>query len=129
MKEKRERRNAYRKTTESISVEDITLTNHFNIIAKLGRIVTASTNSFLMEIRRDQIVPKELKTSLNLDALLGETVVLFLPQMNLDLDGKIIKTRHVGKGSFEIVVAFSEDIPEYWRECLVDLLPEPGELD
>ena len=48
--------------------------------------------------------------------------------MNLDLDGRVVRASHIGRGAFEIALEFSEDIPEYWRECLVDLLPEPGEI-
>jgi hypothetical protein len=61
--------------------------------------------------------------------LVNQRVVLFLPQMNLDLDGTVMRTKHIGKGQFELGIKFSDDVPEYWRECLIDLLPRPGELD
>lgn len=124
-----ERRRVQRKTTEAVTVEDLTDCSNYNIIAKQGHILTASTKSFLVQIHRDQIVPKDLKQNLSLDGVVGQQIVLYLPQMSLDLDGQIIRAHHIGKGVFELVIAFSEDIPEYWRECLIELLPTPGEFD
>lgn len=49
--------------------------------------------------------------------------------MNLDLDGTVNRTLHKGRGNFEIAIEFSRDVPEYWRECLIDLLPAPGEME
>ena len=74
-------------------------------------------------------IPEDLKNNLTLDRIIGESVVMFLPQMNLDLDGTIRRAHHKGKGVFEIAVDFSEGVPEYWRECLIDLLPSPGEME
>ena len=53
---------------------------------------------------------------------------MFLPQLNLDLDGTIIRTKHIGKGVFEVALTFAPDTPHFWRECLVELLPAPGEV-
>ena len=49
--------------------------------------------------------------------------------MNLELDGKIARTSYIGDGVFEIAVDFSETAPTYWRECLLDLLPDQGEFE
>lgn len=124
-----ERRASIRKTIHSIHVSDLTAMNNYGIIAREGAIIDASPFGFLMTIKRRDLVPIGLKENLTLDSLIGQQVVLFLPEMNLDLDGKITRTAHKGKGMFEVAVEFSEDIPSYWRECLVDLLPKPGELD
>jgi hypothetical protein len=35
----------------------------------------------------------------------------------------------LGKKGFYVAIDYSEEAPEYWRECLMDLLPNPGELD
>lgn len=122
------RRISSRKEIEGIEINDLTSITNYSVIARHGRIINASCTGFLVEIERQWLVPEELRENLNLSSTLGQAVVLFLPQMNLDLDGTITRAKHVGKGRFVIAIDFSIDVPEYWRNCLVDLLPEPGEL-
>ena len=123
-----ERRILNRKSVDSIHVEEITSLNSYSLIANEGYIVDASIKGFLMVVTRKDLVPKELKENLSIDSLVGKKLCLYLPQMNLDLDGKVVRTNHIGRGVFEIALEFSDEIPEYWRECLVDLLPAPGEI-
>ncbi len=125
---KSERRVAGRKEVEGILISDLTSITNYSVIAKTGRIVNASTSGFLVEISRRDLVPKTLRQNLNLESLLGQQVALYLPQMNLDLDGTVSRTTHVGKGVFAVAIDFSFEVPEYWRACLVDLLPMPGEM-
>jgi hypothetical protein len=123
------RRMAERKHVEGIEINDLTSIISYAVIARQGRIINASSSGFLVEVERQWLVPEDLRTSLSLASMLGQAVVLFLPQMNLDLDGTITRTKHIGQGRFVIAIDFSHDVPEYWRNCLVDLLPEPGEFD
>jgi hypothetical protein len=125
---KSERRVANRKAVEGIQISELTSISNYSVIAHTGRIVNASTSGFLVEIERDKLVPKSLRENLSLESLLGQQVALYLPQMNLDLDGTVSRTMHVGKGLFVIAIDFSYDVPEYWRACLVDLLPATGEM-
>lgn len=122
-------RKSERKSIDCIQVNDLTSTTDYAVIATTGLITNASTSGFLLEVSRDHIVREDLKVNLTLDSTLGQPVVLYLPQMNLDLDGTICRTTHLGKGVFQIAVEFSSDVPEYWRACLIDLLPEPGEIE
>ena len=124
-----ERRMAERKEVDAIVVSDITALKNYNVVAKQGSIVDASTRGFLLHIKREDLIPKDLRTNLSLEGLVGQQLVLFLPQMNLDLDGVVTRAIHKGKGLFQIAVDFSMEVPEYWRECLIDLLPAPGEMD
>ena len=124
----KDKRVAPRKNTEFIQVNDLTHVDNYNVIARFGQIINASASGFLLEIMRSDIVPQELRSTLSLDAILGQQVVLYLPQMNLDLDGKICRANHTGKGKFVIAIEFSAEVPEYWRECLIELLPAQGEL-
>ena len=125
---KSERRVAGRKEVEGILISDLTAITNYAVIAKAGRIVNASTSGFLLEINRKDLVPKSLRENLNLESLLGQHVALYLPQMNLDLDGSVTRATHMGQGRFVVGVDFSYEVPEYWRACLVDLLPTPGEM-
>jgi hypothetical protein len=119
-----ERRYATRKVVDFIHVAELTSLSSYSVIAREGVIIDASQSGFLLRIDRKHLVPKQYKENLSLVELIGHQVVMYLPQMNLDLDGSITRAEHVGKGNFEIAVTFSQDVPEYWRDCLVDLLPE-----
>ncbi len=94
-----------------------------------GNIIEASVTGFLVTVTREDLVPVALRKNLTLDDLVGTKVLLHLPQMNLEVSGVIARTKFIGKKGFELGVDYTEDAPEYWRECLVDLLPAPGELD
>lgn len=124
-----ERRLAERKEVDAIVVSDITALSSYNVLARHGAIIDASTRGFLLYIQREDLIPEELRANLSLEALVGQQLVLFLPQMNLDLDGTVTRAEHKGKGTFSIAVDFSPEVPEYWRECLIDLLPAPGEIE
>lgn len=123
------RRVAERKSIEGIEINDLTSIANYAVIARQGKIINASISGFLVEIERRWLVPEELRDNLSLQATIGQSVVLYLPQMNLDLDGTITRATHVGKGRFVIAIDFSAEVPDYWRNCLVDLLPAPGEIE
>lgn len=125
---KAERRVAARKIVDFIHISELTSLSSYSVIAREGVIIDASQSGLLLKIERLQLVPKEFRENLSLVGLVGHQVVMYLPQMNLDLDGTITRADHVGKGHFEIAITFSADVPEYWRDCLVELLPAPGEI-
>ena len=125
---KAERRIATRKVVDFIHIAELTSLSSYSVIARTGVIIDASQSGLLLKIERTQLVPSELRENLSMMGLVGHQVVMFLPQMNLDLDGTITRADHVGKGHFEIAITFSADVPEYWRDCLVELLPAPGEM-
>lgn len=122
------KRVSQRKIVEDVYFNELSDLETSLIIAKTGHIVDASSSGFLAVFHRDD-ADQSLKGSLSLDHLIGTKIALFLPQMEIDLDGIISRTKHIGKGFFEVGVTFSEDIPEYWRNCLKDLLPQPGEIN
>ncbi|MAV91515.1 MAG: hypothetical protein CL676_08835 [Bdellovibrionaceae bacterium] len=124
-----ERRIADRKLVDPVRVAELTSLSSYNVIASEGIIIDASQSGFLLKVDRLDLIPEDYKKNLNLNELIGDQVVMFLPQMNLDLDGTVTRALHTGRGCFEIAVTFSQDIPEYWRDCLVDLLPYPGEFE
>src|ERR1700730_14603461 len=108
---KENRRIRERKTVDEIVVSELTSLSSYNIIAHTGVIVDASASGFLLALDRKEVAAKELRDSLTLDSLIGHQVVMFLPQMNLDLDGTIVRTEHKGKGRFEVAITFSSDVP------------------
>ncbi len=124
-----ERRSSSRHEIVQLEVASISSLENLAKIARAGVIVDASKNGFLMQVKREDLVPKALRQNLNIDSVIGTKICLYLPQMNLEISGIIKRTKLMGKKGYEIGVDFSDDAPEYWRECLLDLLPRPGELD
>lgn len=126
---KAERRVANRKIVEPVYILDLTQLEDYTVIGKLGTLVDASTSGFLLHIHRKDLLLNSLKGNLSLEILHGSQVALFIPQMNLDIDGTIRRTRLLKNGYFEVAIDFSADTPQYWKECLVELLPWPGEIE
>src|SRR3982751_6056956 len=96
---KAERRIAARKVVDFIHIAELTSLSSYSVIAREGVIIDASQSGFLLRIDRAQLIPKEYRENLSMSGLIGHQVVMYLPQMNLDLDGTIIRAEHVGKGS------------------------------
>ena len=124
-----EKRAAKRKEIGIIDFSELTSLESYTVIASSGFVVDASSTGLLIQINRDDIVDADIKSHLNLDTLMGQPVALFLPQMSLDLDGYIVRTSHKGKGQFQIAIEFGGSIPEYWRECLIELLPNEFDIN
>lgn len=122
-KKKIPNRVAKRKQVGSIPISNLTTLSHFESIARFGHLIDASSTGFLIQIEREDLIPKGLRQNLSLESIEGEPIMLLINPMELEINGHIARTRYIGKGIFEIAVDFSQDAPEYWRECLFDLLP------
>jgi hypothetical protein len=120
---------APRQEVSPIHVSYLTSLDDFARIAKNCEILEASTSGLLLLIKREDLIPSALRKNLSLDCLIGNRVFMHLEEMNLEISGIITRTQLLGKKGFYIAIDYSEEAPEYWRECLVDLLPKPGELD
>jgi hypothetical protein len=96
------------------------------LLARKGFLIEASTTGFLIEIERRDLAPKTFRDSLSLKELEGDKVYLMIDAMNLEVGGVITRTHRVTKDRWHFAVDFREDSPEYWRECLLELLPKPG---
>ncbi len=121
------KRAAPRKQVNGLHVKNLTALDHFSVIARAALLVDISSSGMLLHVDRKQLVPKSLRENLTLTSLEGEHIMLQIKEMDLEIDGKVTRTRMIGKGVFEVAVDFSAEAPEYWRECLVDLMPDKGE--
>ena len=126
---KTEQRESQRKQLHTINIESLTSLDQFSLLARTGKIVDASATGFLLHIDRKDFVPKVLRDNLSIECIHDERVKMSIREMNLEVDGKIARTKLIGKGVFEIAIDFSDTAPAYWRECLLDLLPVPGEFE
>ncbi|MBO9668013.1 MAG: hypothetical protein J7501_14520 [Bdellovibrio sp.] len=123
------KRIAPRKEVSPVHVSYVTSLDDFAKIAKNCEIVEASATGLLLLIKREDLIPTALRKNLTLDVLIGDRVFMHLDDMNLEISGVIRRTQLLGKKGFYVAIDYSEEAPEYWRECLMDLLPTPGELD
>lgn len=123
------RRVAPRKEVSPIHVSYLTSLDDFAKIAKNCEIIEASSSGLLLLVRREDLIPQALRKNLNLDVLIGDRVFMHLEEMNIEISGVITRTQLTGKKGFHLAVDYTDDAPEYWRECLMDLLPAPGEMD
>jgi hypothetical protein len=119
---------AARESLEPLPIRGLTSIDHMTLLARKGFLVEASTTGFLIEFERKDIAPKNFRDSLSLKELEGDKVYLMIDAMNLEVGGVITRTQRVTKDRWQIAVDFREDAPEYWRECLLELLPKPGDF-
>jgi hypothetical protein len=124
-----DRRIAPREAMDPIQICAFTSLDHMTLVSRKGVIVEASTTGFLLQIERKELVPKQFQKELSLDGLLGDKVMLMIEVMNLEIGGRIARTKRLTKDLFEVAVDYSEDAPEYWREILVDMLPRGKDYD
>ena len=117
---------ALRENLDPIPIRGLTSIDHMTLLARSGWLVEASTTGILIEIDRKQLAPKTFRDSLSLKELEGDKVYLMIDAMNLEIGGTITRTNRLTKDRWQIAIDFREDAPEYWRECLVELLPKPG---
>jgi hypothetical protein len=123
-----DRRIAQRENLEPLQIKGFTSLDHRTMVARVGKIVEASKTGFCLHINRKDLLPKQFREALSLAALEGDRIMLVVDQMDLELSGTVKRTNRKGKDVYEIGVDYSEEAPEYWRECLMDLLPRPGEM-
>jgi hypothetical protein len=123
------KRAAPRKQVNGLHVKNLTALDHFSVIARAALLVDISASGLLLHIDRKHLIPKSLRENLTLQSLEGEHIMLQIKEMDLEIDGKIARTRMIGRGIFEVAVDFSAEAPEYWRECLVDLMPDKTDIE
>ncbi len=119
---------APRQKMERLEISGFTSLDHMTLLSRHGHIVDASSSGFLLHVDRKELVPKQFREKLSIEVLEGDQVLLTIPLMNLEISGKIARTKRVNKETYEIAVDYSDDSPEYWRELLLEMLPKPGDL-
>lgn len=111
------------KRNYDIHISEITLLHDYIVVANQAAVKELNSEGLILTIHRDNITVENLRNNLSLDEIIGEQVAFYIPSMDLDLDGEIFETKHTGNGNFEVIVKFNDEAPEYWRECVADLMP------
>jgi hypothetical protein len=117
-------RSAPRKQLHPIEIGSISSLDTLEVLSWGGSLVQASENGLLFLVQREDLKLKELRQNLSLDALVGHRIMIYLPAFHLEISGSVTRTKYLGRDKgFAIALDYSEDAPDYWRECLVDMLP------
>jgi recombinational DNA repair ATPase RecF len=122
-------RKSVRKSVYPIQLSRIVLGESQIQLATGGTLVEISETGFKILLDRKELKPAKFRSQLDLSDLVQEIIWIHLDDLDLILEGTITRTRFLGKGVFEIGVDYSDTAPDYWRECLVGLLPQPNELE
>ncbi len=123
MKNARKYRSAPRKELNKLTLDSFSSMDSLQKLANYGQIIEASSAGILIKFKREDFVAKELRSNLNIDHLLGQNVFFNIHEMDLEISGTVARTKFLGKDGFVIAIDYTDDAPEYWRECLMDLLP------
>ncbi|MEK6629085.1 MAG: hypothetical protein AABY53_10705 [Bdellovibrionota bacterium] len=106
-----------------LTIDSFTSLDNLQKLAKYGQIIEASSSGILIKFKREDFVSKELRSNLNIDQLLAQSIFFNIHEMNLEISGVVARTKFLGKDGFLVAVDYTSDAPEYWRECLMDLMP------
>lgn len=106
-----------------LTIDSFSSLDNLQKLAKYGQIIEASSSGILIKFKRDDFVSKELRSNLNIDQLIGQKIFFNIHEMDLEISGKVARTKFLGKDGFLVAVDYTSDAPEYWRECLMDLMP------
>lgn len=127
MRPQRKHRSAPRKQIgkdlAKLTLDSFSSLDSLQKLAKFGQIVEASSSGILIRFKRDDFVAKELRSNLSIDHLVGQNVFFNIHEMDLEISGRVARTKFLGRDGFVIAIDYTADAPEYWRECLMDLLP------
>ncbi len=123
MKAQRKQRQAPRKEITPLTLDGFASLENLSKLASFGEVVEASSTGILLHFRREDFISKQLRSNLNIDHLVGHSVYFTIHEMNLEISGVVARTKFLGKKGFHVAIDYSKDAPEYWRECLMDLLP------
>jgi hypothetical protein len=112
-----------RKELAQLTIDSFSSLENLEKLAKHGEIIEASISGILIHFKREDFIKKELRSNLSIDSLLGTKIYFNIHEMDLEISGTVARTQFLGKKGFYVAIDYSSDAPEYWRECLMDLLP------
>lgn len=121
-----DKRTALRHSISPLEIHGMISIANLTPICDYGQIIDASSTGFKLLVKRDDLCSQDLKGDMNIDSIRGLEVSLYIPIMDLDITGHVSRTKYVSNKEYEIGIDYSADAPEYWRECLCDLLPKVG---
>lgn len=129
MEVKVERRKHTRKLLDPIHVANIETVDQHMLIAHYGTLLNASASGFLIHINRRDLNPDLREYEPLLAACKGIDVIMKIVEMELKIDARVVRICRIDETSYEIAVDFAGMAPDYWCECLAELMPHVGEIE
>ena len=123
-----DRRQYPRKRLDPIHIAEMKTLDQLTVLAHHGTILNVSATGLLIRVDRNALSRDLFRHDVPLTIIEGAYVVMQIVEMALEIDGKIVRAHQAAPGWCEIAVDFTDNAPEYWRECLADLLPGLGEI-
>src|ERR1700677_2114258 len=124
MDQQENRANKFRKAISQVDVLNVKNVSSGEVYFSRAMLVDVSPTGILLRVERENILAMGLRSTLTLSSIIGASVGFTIEVMDTYLEGQVTRTKLEGHGNFVVAVDFRDDAPEYWRNCLVDLLPE-----
>lgn len=102
VKEGQQKRLSPRKELARVVLSYIATVEDFAKLAGSGEILDASITGLLLQVKRQNLIPPSLRGNLNLDILIGTRIFMRIEDMNLEIQGKIARTKFIGKEGFNM---------------------------
>ncbi len=115
--------NKFRKSISQVDVLNVKNVSSGEVYFSRAMLVDVSPTGLLLRVERENILAMGLRSTLTLSSIIGSSVGFTIEVMDTYLEGSVTRTKLEGHGTFVVAVDFRDDAPEYWRNCLVDLLP------
>lgn len=113
-----------RKNVAQVYVLNVKNVSTGEVYFSRASIVDVSPTGLLLRVQREHILTVPLRSTLTWVTLSNVSVGFTIEVMDTYIEGIVTRSKPEGKGEFLIAIDFREDAPEYWRNCLVDLLPD-----
>lgn len=120
------KRTAFRHNINPLEIHGMISIANLTPICDFGHITDASSTGFKLIVKHEDLCDPAVKGNMTLEGLKGQEVSLYIPIMDLDITGYVSRTKYISNKEYEIGIDYTADAPEYWRECLCDLLPKVG---
>jgi hypothetical protein len=127
--EDKRRQEAVRKQIEQIDVLNVKNTENGEVYFSRASIVDISPTGLLLRVSRADILALPLRSTLTFSQLHSVSVGFTIEIMDTYIEGYVARTKLEDRSHFLVAVDIREDAPEYWRQCLVELLPDPADAD
>ena len=108
---------------KGIKATSIALAEEEELVVKKAFVSHLSPLGFKLICHSKNFITETLKFQMSCYALWQKELYMYIPDMNLDLEGIVTHVRYIQNGRWEISIEFSPSAPQYWRECLSDLWP------
>ena len=110
--------------SRGLKVAVIALSPEEKLIVKKAFVSALNLTGFKLIFHNQDLISDSSKTQpFNLKSLWQKDLYMYVPDMEMNLEGRVTGAQQVENGKWEVKLAFSSSAPQYWRECLCDLWP------